>query len=151
MYFVPISPGSSEQSTYNRFSVAFVFDKRTIQWSWRFESNPGTPPPVRMLVDGEPVTNWLVSLNGIYTFEFTVGNGHHIAQPEVSGLLCCVLPKPFVVNDTGAPLAEQGPWTALNRLETYTTPKAVKTSYVAGWRPYAAPLKPRVVVPVVPA
>lgn len=72
MYFVPINPGSSEQSTYNRFSVAFVFDKQAIRWSWCFDGNPGTWPLVRMMVDGQPVTDWIAHVGGVYTFDFSI-------------------------------------------------------------------------------
>ena len=146
-YFVPINPGSAEQSTYNRFSVAFVFNKRSISWSWQFDIAMSSYPMVRMCVDGAPVTDWIAPVGGIYTFSFLVANGHHVAQPEIQGMACCVLPKPFVVNDTPQPLPEQNPWTALNRLETHATPRSIQTDYLPGWRPYAAPLKPRVVVP----
>ena len=99
-----------------------------------------------MLVDGQPVTDWIAHAGGVYTFDFTVDAGHHVAQPEVQGLTCCV-PEAVRGQRHGRALPIQNPWTALNRLETYTTPKAVRDKLRPGWRPYAAPLKPRVVVP----
>ena len=145
MYFVPINPGSNEQSTYNRFAVAFVFTTRTIRWQWQY-TVAGVNTRARLLVDGEPATGMVAPVNGIYTFDFMVENGHHVATPELETGTCFALSKPFVVNDTGVPLPEQNPWVALTRLEATVRTDPEQVAYTPA-RPFAAKMKSRVIEP----
>ena len=77
-----------------------------------------------MLVDGEPVTNWLVRLNGFIRLNLPLGIATHIAQPEVQGLTCiCYQSKPFVVNDTAGrcPSRTRGPRSTSSDLQHIKT------------------------------
>lgn len=149
MYFVPVDPGSAEHSTYNRFAVAFVWTTREVRWGWRFESPYEVNiPRARMVVDGVPATDWIDPTAGVYRFQFSVENGHHVAFPEIERGGHTVLAKPFLVNDTGSPLSmeRQTPWVAATRLEGGgQAPQQVTYRHAA--KPFAAPMKPRVIEP----
>lgn len=161
MFFVPTAPGSGEHSTYNRSAVAFDatdFPTRHVRWLWRFDELTSTTlaAKVRMVVDGVPATDWVSYVHadvGGWLFEFDTTNGHHIASPEIQpggpAASVPVLHKPFLVNDTGAPLPldQQKPWTALIRIEQGAgrTPKQI--TYAGAVKPHAQKRKPRVIQP----
>ncbi len=119
-YFVPISPGSGEQGNYNRHPVLFFWTARPITWVWAFSTGFTPPngawPPVRLLVDGQPATDFVTPTTNRYTFVFDVPDGHHIASAEGVGAVE-VLQKAFHLNTSGSPLAVQNPWTATTRFE----------------------------------
>jgi hypothetical protein len=151
MYFVPTSPSSGEESSYNRLAVAFVFGARTFNWAWRFDATPSIWPRVRMLIDGAVATGWVSNVGGIYTFPVAAENGHHVADFEFEAPVGAqVLRKPFVVNDTSGPLpaALQRPWVAPIRIESPPASMLpARVDYPPAEPPFAATMKARTVTP----
>lgn len=127
MSLIPYSPGSGEEGGYNRIESPFFWMTRNFTWVWKFQQvDPGGfPLRARALIDDQPATDWVVSRRnsagvptGIYDFVCVdVPNGHHKFGAEFEGTTRPVLEKPFVVNDTGAPLPEQKPWSTITHFE----------------------------------
>lgn len=147
----PNNPTSGEEGGYNRGETPFFWTTRSFSWTWRLATGTVGPfPRARFLVDGSPATDWVASTNGVYPFVMVnVANGHHVASVEFESGSHVPLQKGFVVNDTGAPLPEQTPWTGTNLFEiTYGNIKpdcAVAPFTTAAPRNF--PLKTRAAVP----
>ncbi len=153
-YFVPSDPGSGEIGTYNRVPTAFVFTTNPITWKWTHSTDVQVfPQSITLTVDGAPVAT-SGHVNGIYTFQFSASDGHHIAGAQ--GANGVVLDKPFLVNTTGARLPDsmQTPWTAPVRFERnqsaslggLLTQGSAQTSYPGVVSP-VYPKKPRTIEP----
>jgi len=150
-YFVPISGpqdganvGSGEQNEYNRRPSCFFWRTNQITWKWAFSVGyAGTQPPMRMLLDGAPLTGYVQPVNGVYTFTATIPDGHHLPtfEPVPSGVQ--VLEKGITVNSSGAPLPIQNPWTSTTRFEL----SAQRLAYGAARVPNADLVKPPKVFP----
>jgi hypothetical protein len=115
-YFVSITPFSGEQGNYDRGLHTYLFTgSRPFTWVWAFSVDypeEDDHPPVRMLVDGAPATDFVTPgiSNNRYTFVFDVANGHHIVDFE--GLPANITPlrKGFIVNTSEAKLTTQAPY-----------------------------------------
>lgn len=117
-YFVPHKPTSNEAGNYNRRPVLFDLP-RSFTWQWRFAQGFTLPtwPALRARINGAPHGDWVTSTDGVYSFHCSLPDGHHIFSVEglPSGVEC--LQKPFVINETGAPLPNQDSWTHRTRFE----------------------------------
>lgn len=151
-YMACLSPiNRREESTYNRRDSLGLLLDRNVEWKWRFAKghivNDGR---CRLMVDGEPATDWQApddAVNGIYVFRVTMENGHHIVYTECEVCPVQSFAVPVVVNDTGAPLPVQRPWSATNRFERKggMTMAAVQFQYGTP-TPFTRPLKKREVI-----
>lgn len=160
-YFVPVDPSSGEQNEYNRHPTLYLFKSRAITWSWAYSYGAfplgwqppvaGDYPPVRMLVDGRPVSDWVKPTANKYTFKVELPDGHHLVDFEGVPAGVEVMRKGFTVNASGSPLPVQRPWTSRTRFESsYGTVGfgAEQTAYPGELpSPTAWKLKPRVVEP----
>jgi hypothetical protein len=155
-FFVAKLPASGEHGTYNRSPECFFWTKPG-PFSWKWQFGQGFTVPVgqrtRMLVDGQPVTDWVgADATALYPYSFSAPNGHHLAGAEAESLAGVeVMAKSFVVNTSDQPLSEQAPWVATTRFErTYINlPVAqFKVQYPGALpTPKTFPLKPRQILP----
>jgi hypothetical protein len=141
---------TGEESTYNRKDTLALFMTRELRgWGWQFAQKqaPGTLPRMRLMVDGEVAAGWKAAdADGIYRFDVTVANGHHIGYVQAEGMGIRCFGVPFIVNDTGRPLLQQRPWTATKRFDANQGMAcvAVQAEYVEQ-TPVTRPLRNRVV------
>lgn len=118
IYFVPHRPSSGEEGGYNRRPTFFHFNTRPFVWKWQFSQGYSIAngfPPVRAIVDGVPVTDFLSPSTNEYAFTIDVPDGQHIITFE--GALVPVLHKPFSQNTGTEPLTDNFCWTATSRFE----------------------------------
>lgn len=116
----PVDTG--EDGGYNRKDVLALFYVRSARWGWRFaeKQEPDPLPRLRMLIDGEPVSEWQAAdADGAHRFDVALPPGHHLAHVEAESVPIRCLGVPFLVNDTGArlPDAMQTPWMATKRFD----------------------------------
>jgi hypothetical protein len=139
---------TGEASTYNRKDTLVMFvEQKPVVWSWRFAMGmaPATLPRMRMLNAGVEISPWRAAdEDGIYRFPVNLANGHHLAHVEVENTPVRCIGVPYLVNDTGAPLPVQAPWTATKRFDAELGCGAVQVQRSAMSPPVpTAPLKPR--------
>jgi hypothetical protein len=163
-YFVPISGpqdgghvGSGEWSEYNRRPTCFFWRTNQITWKWTFSEGTvlAAPLAIRMMLDGVPVTDYVQAVNGSYTFNATIPNGHHLPTFEtLTGAFpadILVLEKGITVNSGNTPLPVQNPWTSTTRFELSFSRLAYGTSRVPNAdlakAPKVVPQKARSVAP----
>src|SRR5574337_1218321 len=157
----------SETGSYNRQDSYADFSEPALpEWSWALEDGVSTTARARMLIDGEPVTDWLAPDIGsrppysgsgsFWRFEnLTLPRGMHVAHVELDGdaaFRCCGVD--FSLNDTAQRLPDemQTPWTSTMRFEmeyTHASPRAVQVDLSKGPAQFPRkPLKPRTIEPL---
>ena len=140
---------TGEHSTYNRRDTLALFYTQQLRgWGWMFAQGfaPAVLPRMRLMIDGEPATDWREpGAGGVYYFDVDVPNGHHVGYPQAEGMDIRPLGVPFIVNDSGALLPKQEPWTCTKRFDADSGVPcvAVQMRYVEGFKPVTRALKLR--------
>lgn len=136
-----------EHATYNRREPLCLLLQRVNTWVWRPAQGGVVSAPARLMMDGEPVSDWTAQASGNWTFAgIDTPLGHHVMHLEVQGVAVRCLAVPTLCNDTGAPLPDPAPWTATRRFEfTYGDARnyAVQVQYRGEYLSPRPPLKTR--------